>query len=107
MIFRRGHAVQYLIWHCHRHHLRPQHLRTQGRDSACASNGETSGRHAGRHPLDLPYQVGPGRVKEPCRTEGPEKSFRRTQIHYRVDQIVSKLHRANGNPGKGKKVSEV
>ena len=51
-----------------------------------------------------PSKISPGRVRESCWAEGPEKKrlFQKVQKRHRVDQIISKLRRADVGLGKGK-----
>ena len=52
-------------------------------------------------------KIGPGKVRESSRAEGPERILSDEAKTHSVDQIVSKLRKADVELGKGKKVPEV
>ena len=49
-------------------------------------------------------KIDPADVKESYRAGGPKRILKMSQKRHSVDQIVSKLHRADVELGKGKKV---
>ena len=61
----------------------------------------------GKSAMTSSPKLGPGEVRESFRAVGPKGFFQMAQKRHSVDQIISKLRRADVELGKGKKVPEV